>query len=355
MPEEELPRSFPQPSRNYDGPLLDPMLVEEDFAETAGIVRRFALRNQGFTERELLGHLAANGVSLYGTQGEWDALFGEMQEHIVGDGAERRPPVRITWTVRLLGERAVYTMVQKPAAGELPADTATVEPVAPKAPPETVADTEPDEIQVFVGAVRRILEAADSGMLRRKDMAAAVSAGMRVGADEIDRLLSHALMSGRLAKVRTQGVTFISLPAEQPAESPAILEPEAAADRLDAEAQLTELETYMQVVSYVMRSLTALRDVSMGLPYDKMWRRSSLEDAMDFEDFKRFVRRMEGDGLVAIEKDAKLSTRTGHSKVIRGSKVFVADKHVRSSWKVNAKENLHDMYEKALEALLEEE
>ena len=74
---------------------------------------------------------------------------------------------------------------------------------------------------------------------------------------------------------------------------------------------------------------------------------------MDFEEFKRYVRQMEPQGLVSIDRDAKLSTKTGRSKVLRGSKVFVASKDVRAQWKVNPKDTLGRLHEQLLEELMQ--
>jgi hypothetical protein len=240
--------SFPQPSKRYDGVLLDPLLVEEDFTSAVGILRRYARRRPGFTDDEILAHLAANGVVLYGPQKDWDDLFAEMRDTIELDGMEQG--TEISWAIRQ-GENPRYTLLEG-----LPA-AASAEPSA--------------------------------------------EAGQNSAVDQV--------------------------------------------------ALLAELDAYMQVTAFVMGSLTALKHLSIGLSFAKLWKRAKFGEDISFEEFKHFIRKMEKDGLVTIVRDAKVSTRSA-KRDIRASKVLVANITVRGSWRMNARENLKARYEKALEELI---
>lgn len=358
MQDNEVLMSFPQPSQNYDGPLLDPLLAEEDFTQTVGVVRRFASGGPDFTDQRILEHLAANGVCLYGSQGDWDTLFAEIRDCIVKDAAENEPPVEISWVVRQLGEKAIYSMVGISTTEAAEALRAEEVDVRGAVKPETFRAeqaVESGEDRTLLDGVRNMLGESADGKVRLKELVSAIAGKLGVTPAEANQLIGKAVSAGRFSKLSSGGIAYVTefmegqpaVPVPQEAETP---------DRYQAaETELADLDAYMKVVGYVMGSLAALRDISMGQSYDRLWRRSGLEKVMDFPAFKRYVRRMGGDGLVRIDNDAKLSTTTARSQILRGSKVLVGNKHIRASWKVNSKKNLHEMYEAALEKLVEDD
>lgn len=355
MPENESPREFPKPPRKFSGQYLDPLLIEEDYDEVVGITRRYAERTPGFTDEELIAYLALkNGVRLYGTQGDWEALFAETRERIVAEATEARPPVHISWTVGKLGEQAIYTMVEVPPAIPAPADPV---PVVAQEVLKTAAATLLDEAvhpdQPTFDYLLLMLGGTGEGVMFAREARDAVARRFRVNLEEAGRRIQSAVSAGVVRNGSRRGIKIVGLPSDDAAEAiPA--EQEEPEDEVAHVEVLAELDAYFAVIKYVMSALSSLRDINMGQPYDRLWKRSSLEELMDFDGFKRYVRRMEVDGLVRIEKNAKLSTKTARSQIIRGSKVFAASVEIKASWKVNGRENWKALYEAALQRLLDE-
>ena len=357
MQEHDVLREFPEPPRKFRGHILDPMLVVEDYDYVVGVTRRFAERNPGFTDEGLIAFLALkNGVKLYGSQGDWDALFADARDSIVEEAENLSPPVHISWAIEQIGERITYTMVQTPSVIASPAEPAlrvSAEVLDAPVPPPQYEVLHPD--QPTFDYLQLMLSNTGGGVMAMRDIRELVGRKFRVGADEAGRRIQSAVTAGIVHHSSQRGMKMLHLgPAEEVA-----VQVEAEAEQADEAAHieaLADLDAYFEVVRFVMSTLASLRDISMGQPFDKLWNRSKhkLEETMDFDGFKRYIRRMEIDGLVRIEKNAKLSTRTSHSQIIRGSKVFAATKEIKASWKVNGRENWKAMYEDALGKLLDE-
>ncbi len=362
MQENDMLKLFPQPPRGFRGK-LDPLVVIEHFEDTVGMVRRFGQRIPEFTEECLLGHLATYGVRLYGPVEDWDVLFGEIRDQIVSDGAERKPPVQVSWVVNKLGEKATYSMIETPTVEATeqspPAEAAAVVAASTiRDVPTPERGGTPDRDRMLANGVRSILATAADGMMRRRALTATVAGSFDIATADARRFINGALSAGWLSKVGNQGVTFISVSTEEQMrahQAPDGTQESDADDEDDrAEAELAELDAYMSVVSYVMRALVALRDISRGQTHERLRQRSGLGEDMDIDTFKRYVRHMQDDGLVVFLKDASQNSRTPKHKVIRPLRVYVASNQIRSNWKVNAEENLEKMYERALEKIFEE-
>jgi hypothetical protein len=251
MQDKEALVLFPQPSQNYDGPLLDPLLVEEEFTQTVGVVRRFASGSPDFTEQRILEHLAANGVSIYGTQEDWEALFAEIRDRIVEDAAEKEPPVEISWIVCQLGEKATYTMVgtsTTEVAEALQAEEASVRRVVM---PETVGTEqvgERDEDRSLLDGVRNMLGESAGGKVRLRELVSAIAEKLDVTTAEASQLIGKAVSAGRFTKVRSGGIAYVTeFTGEQPVQS-ASPEVETPDKYQAAEIELADIDAYMKVV-----------------------------------------------------------------------------------------------------------
>lgn len=327
MPTNETPRSFPRPPRGYDGPLYDPMLVEEDFTETVGIARRYALRNVEFTEEDLIVHLARNGVRLYGSQEDWDYLFTDIREQVVKDAAERKNPAQVSWTVQALGDIATYTMVETVSAppalaqvAELPAPPAREEERAvPEKPARTESEPSSDPFVVIVG----ILGDAPEGMLRRKELTDAVARRFRLSAPDASDLISAAFLADKLRKVPSRGTTFIAVNNGEPKQrrAEAVRAPEAA---VPEERELTEKE---------LLTLTAILDklaeghLTTGETIKNLERQ--INSGFSRDHFRKLLRILEAQRFIRYDSTAN------YGRARKSPRVHFRGQDTKNRWQAN--------------------
>lgn len=331
MPDSETSRSFPQPPRRYDGPHYDPALVEEDFEETAGIVRRFAMRNQDFTEERLIAHLAANGVVLYGTQEDWDYLFAEMREKIVTDAAERRRPSEITWVSQRLGEVATYTMVETVSpevpvvalVADAPAEEIPVEREEVSALPEAVEVRQIAKPPSPFDDIHAILGSAPEGMMRRRELTAAVAKRLRISPTDARDLIDAAFFAEKLRKVATRGTTFIAVNNGEPRQKKSGPEPTPESAEPEERA-LTDEE---------ILTLTAILDrlaeghVTTGETIKNLERHLSTGFSRDH--FRKLLRILEAQRFIRYDNTAN------YGKARKSPRVHFRGQDMKNRWQAN--------------------
>lgn len=328
MPNSETPRSFPQPPRRYDGPLYDPTLVEEDFEETVGIMRRFAMRNQEFTEVRLIAHLAANGVILYGTQDEWEYLFAEMREKVVTDAAEKRRPVEITWTEQKLGEVATYTMIEAEAPEE-PAATEVALP-AVEEPAEREVDTavavevkEPGNAPSPFDAISAILGDAPEGMMRPKELAEAVAIRLRLTSSDASDLVGAALFAQKICKVSTKGTAFLTVNNGEPKKQR--VEPASPPESAEPEERALTDEEILTLVSILDK--LAEGHVSAGETIKNLERH--LNTGFSRDHFRKLLRLLEAQRFIRYDSNAN------YGRARKSPRVHFRGQDMKNRWQAN--------------------
>lgn len=323
MQDKETQKSFPKPPRSFHGDILDPLLVEEDYEETVGMVRRFARDNPSFTEEDLLMRLARNGVVLYGTQSEWDDLFTEMRDQIVAEAAKKRTPVAVTWAVQQLGDMATYTMVETRTASDTPKEV----PVPKAIRALTESSSEPARV---VGTaplpgseLRLILDAAADGMMRPIDLTAAVAKQLRIDHDAAAGIIGAALADKLLRKVGNKGITFIVASNGETAQK--VLEPVGMSEvHEDEERLLTEDELTMVIA--VLDKLSE-GHVTTGATIKVL--EQQLQSSFGRDHFRKLLRLLESQRLIRIDHEAK------YGKARKSPRVHLRGQDTKSRWQAN--------------------
>ena len=319
MPHNETPRDFPQPPRRFDGPILDPLLVEEEFEETVGIVRRFAARNQDFTEERILAHLAVNGVTLYGTQEDWDGLFAEMRNKIVADAAERQTPAQITWITQHLGDVATYTMIEV----STPAAPAVSHVEVPCVSTEEAEET--DDLSVSptsFDAISEVLDKAPDGKMRPRELIIALARKLRIDTTEAEVLIDAGLFVNQLRKVPNGGTTYITVSngeSTQGRRRSASRPEEVGEERL-----LTEEELAMVIA--VLDEL-ATGHVSTGATIKNLEQR--LNSGFSKEHFRKLVRLLDAQQIIRYDNNAR------YGQARKSPRIHFRDQEMKSRWLAN--------------------
>lgn len=322
MPSNEIERSFPKPPRRFSDDFLDPMLVIEDYEETAGMVRRFARDNPDFTEDDLLQRLANNGVYLYGTQKEWEAFFTGMRRHIVKEAAKKKPPTEITWTVRQLGGMATYTMVEVESAKEVQVEI----PAVAVAEPERVVRTvelrrEPVSSPTQADAIRAMLGEATDGMMRPKDLVAAVAKRLRLTPDAATVAIDAALLTNRIKKTGYRGTTYIAVSNGESEQRRRPARPETE----DVEERLLSEDELAMVVSVLDK--LAEGHVTTGVTIKNL--ESLLHSSYSRDHFRRLLRLLEAQRLIRFDKEAN------YKQARKSPRVHLRGQDTKNRWQAN--------------------
>lgn len=323
MQDKEVQKSFPKPPRSFRGDIIDPLLVVEDYEETVGIVRRFARDNPDFTEEDLLVRLARNGVVLYGTQAEWDDLFTEMRNQIVDEAAKKKPPAEVTWVIRQLGDLATYTMVETSAVPQEAVEVPIAEiEYRPDASNKT-SRLEEGQPPVLASEILLVLNSATEGMLRPKDLSAAVAKRLRVTHDMATRAIDSALSDSLIRKIGSRGTTFITVnngDLIQNTRTPAA-KPEF---EVGEESPLTEDELTM-VIAILDR--LAEGHVTTGVTIKVL--EQQLHSSFSRDHFRKLLRLLESHRLVRLDHEAK------YGKARKSPRVHLRGQDTKNRWQAN--------------------
>ncbi len=303
------------------------MLVVEDFAETVGIARRYALRNVEFTEEDLIAHLARNGVLLYGAQEDWDYLFTDIRNQIVSDAAEKKVPEQVSWTVQRLGEMATFTMVET-VSTETPAVMPAV--VVPEAPveedrtvPEAAEVREPDDSPHPFDVIGALLRNAPDGMMRRRELTDAVARRLRLGTTDARDLIDAAFFAEKLRKVSAKGTAFIAVNNGEPkqrrleaAPTSEVVEPE--------ERALTDEEVF--TLTTILDKL-AEGHLTTGETIKNLERQ--LNSGFSRDHFRKLLRLLEAQRFIRYDSSAN------YGKARKSPRVHFRGQDIKNRWQAN--------------------
>lgn len=321
MPNNEIERSFPKPPRRFSHDYLDPMLEEEDYEETVGMVRRFARDNPDFTEDDLLQRLANNGVYLYGTQEEWDDLFTEIRGQIVEEAAQKKPPVEVTWVVQQLGGMATYTMIEVESVAEVQAETLVVVAEPERVVRRVEPRREPITAPTQADAIRAVLGAATDGMMRPKDLIDAVAKQLRLDPDAATVAIDAALLTNRIRKTGYRGTTYITVSTDEPAQR----RRPARAETEDVEERLLSDDELAMVISVLDK--LAEGHVTTGVTIKNL--ESLLHSSYSRDHFRRLLRILESQRLIRFDKEAN------YKQARKSPRVHLRGQDTKNRWQAN--------------------
>lgn len=332
-----------------------------DVDELIAVSARWMVRRAAFTEFELYDHLALNEFMTTTEVSDRDNsdLFEALQDAVVIYQASRGEPY--LWVETPEEIKLTETQIGLPTYtfAQVVTSHAEIDEIKPiheiyKQPEGTDGlsrkpeSSIPREVEFVIEYLQQTVELVALTKTVRDELANRFG----VTEEEASRMVQSAVSAGLVNKRNIGGRSGLTIATtEQSTKLPT----KTIENSIDVkyEEELDNIDRYISVVKYVMQSLTSLRDISMGQPYDKLWKRSNLDESMTFDEFKSFVRRMETDGLVNILRDAKLSTKTARSKVLRGSKVVLHSSEVRANWKLNHRQNLANLQETELQKIFD--
>lgn len=288
------------------------------------MVRRFARDNPDFTEDDLIQRLASNGVYLYGTQEEWDALYTDIRKKIVDEAVKKKPPVEVTWVVQQLGGMAAYTMVEVETATE-EAQTEVVVEVEEQVQMERRVEPRRERTapQAQADVIRAMLEAAEDGMMRPKDLIDAVAKRFRLEPDAATVAIDAALLTNQIRKVGSKGTTYITVSNGESVQRRrgAAARPEAE----DAEERLLAEDELAMVVSVLDK--LAEGHITTGVTIKNL--ESLLQSTYSRDHFRRLLRILESQRLVRFDNEAK------YGKARKSPRVHLRGQDTKNRWQAN--------------------
>lgn len=337
--------------------------------DVVGLVARWAGRRASFALVDLREHLLLNeAVTADDVAGvRLRALLDTIAEDVVAYHAQRGS--RVKWLYPNSYPPAPGSTKSSPkyALGYFLDTTEEVEqtkvaparrrrPVsAPTSNPTPTVQPEMNRVaDETIEQVVQLVSDADREIVPARVVFAALQEMLGVDGSAAKEIVQATIAAGRLFKRNAQGSSGLTANPALSASNLRKVEVAEATQRNEAEA-LADMERFLQTSNFVMRALSVLKDINMGQPYNKLWKQAgNLQSTMDFEEFKRQVRRMEEEGLVTIIKNARLHTKTGRSKELYGSKVVAASQEVKGRWKVNAKKEVALLREKVFDTLAQQ-
>ena len=315
---------------------LWPELVEEDFVETVGILRRYADQRSFFRLDQLEAHLLHNNVRLPGDDLEWIPLFAEMREAVVEQLSEQGEEAK--WVYENIGEIMKYTLEHRPRPQEqtTPAPEAAVETVLP---PRTVKKRVPlSEVEVAEDLPphhRRTLDRLTESpqTLRPSEWTSMLSETSGESPDTVDKLIQVALASGILHKAHIKGIAYYS---STPPESSSGGKQHVESGDIPAERPITEEE--LRVAVAIMDELAAAStDIARGKSIKEL--ESMFRGEVPARILRKLLQNLEAQRLIKAVGD-------GNRKTHKAPRVTIRGRDMRQRWRAN-----RDSYVKRLSTI----
>ncbi len=322
LPERRL-RAVPPPPLEpepEDRPLW-PEIVEEDFVEVSGIVRRYAARQGLFSMVEIEDHLLANDVLLPEADKDWKLLFDELKDAVVADfaveGDER------LWVTEKFGRVTKYALAQVLRAETLKSQAPVPEPEPPKPVAKPAVASGGGSDVIAKAAVQALFRAAGTPLLRPDDILKGLSNDDPIAAQQ---LFSQAVEAGQLVRVSRKGTVYYG-PAELHKSRPT-----QKTERLKTSDAQTEThpitQEELQAAVNIMDRLTAPgTHVNQGATIKVL--EQAFGVGFSKQDFRKILRALEAQRLVTI------SAAANYGKARKSPRVTLRGQDTKARWQSN--------------------